>query len=278
MTFICFNEEQEIIGIKSVVIGIILIIGTMISYIPQYIVIVRNKSSEGLNFFTIGLGLFTGLLTLINHGILQWTSIICCGFLEVNQCLASQLSTGQLFIGPASLFVEYMLFLWFFENDKDEESERNFKISTYFFAGLLGTTLFFSMMGFFMYFVLHMAAEIVMGYAKILGFVSSFLTLIQWLPQIYTTWRLQDIGSLSLPMLLIQAPGSFLVVFFQISVGSDLTTWFPYVITFLSQLILVSMCLYFMFIFKWKGQKESLQLLDKPEKEENDIEIHDEDL
>jgi len=108
-------------------------------------------------------------------------------------------------------------------------------------------TVVLSALGFILYFVIKFDADMVLFYGKLIGLASSILTLTQWIPQIYTTWILQQAGSLSLPMLFIQLPGSILVIYFQIIVGSDLTTWFPYVVTFLSQGILIAMCFYFMF-------------------------------
>jgi len=149
-----------------------------------------------------------------------------------------------LFVGPASLFIEFMLFLWF-HHIKTKEDIMNFKLSVYFFQGILGMTLGFSMLGFLMYFVIHFDGSVIMSYGKVIGLLSSILTLVQWLPQIYTTWKLRHPGSLSLPMLFIQTPGSVIVIFFQITVGSDVTTWFPYVVTFISQASLIVMCFIF---------------------------------
>ncbi|KAL9063500.1 MAG: hypothetical protein Q9157_008214, partial [Trypethelium eluteriae] len=46
--------------------------------------------------------------------------------------------------------------------------------------------------------------------ADVLGLGSTLLASIQYIPQLYTTWRLQSVLSLSIPMMLIQTPGSFL--------------------------------------------------------------------
>ena len=48
--------------------------------------------------------------------------------------------------------------------------------------------------------------------AAVLGIVGTLLAAVQFLPQIYTTWQLQEIGSLSIPMMCIQTPGSFVWV------------------------------------------------------------------
>lgn len=51
-------------------------------------------------------------------------------------------------------------------------------------------------------------------------------------------------------MLLLQAPGSFLVVGFQISANSDWTSWVPYGVAGIEQLVLIGMLLW----FKWRDR------------------------
>jgi hypothetical protein len=46
-------------------------------------------------------------------------------------------------------------------------------------------------------------------WANILGITATVLAAIQYLPQIWMTWHLGHVGSLSIPMMLIQTPGSF---------------------------------------------------------------------
>jgi len=46
-------------------------------------------------------------------------------------------------------------------------------------------------------------------WAYFLGVLAAVLSIIQYLPQIWTTWKLGHVGSLSIPMMLIQTPGSF---------------------------------------------------------------------
>jgi PQ loop repeat len=47
------------------------------------------------------------------------------------------------------------------------------------------------------------------SWANFLGIFSTMLASIQYLPQIYTTYKLKKVGSLSIPMMCIQTPGSF---------------------------------------------------------------------
>lgn len=60
--------------------------------------------------------------------------------------------------------------------------------------------------------VLYLAPSYLFTLAAALGITGTILAAIQFLPQIYTTWRLQKVGSLSIPMMCIQTPGSFVWV------------------------------------------------------------------
>jgi hypothetical protein len=48
------------------------------------------------------------------------------------------------------------------------------------------------------------------AWANFLGILSAILASIQYFPQIYTTFRLRAVGSLSIPMMCIQTPGSLI--------------------------------------------------------------------
>jgi membrane associated rhomboid family serine protease len=47
------------------------------------------------------------------------------------------------------------------------------------------------------------------AYATALGVAAAALTVLQYFPQLHTTWRRKAAGSLSIPMMLIQTPGAF---------------------------------------------------------------------
>jgi hypothetical protein len=49
-------------------------------------------------------------------------------------------------------------------------------------------------------------------WAGFLGLTSAALAVIQYAPQIYTTWKLRLVGALSIPMMCIQTPGAVLMV------------------------------------------------------------------
>ena len=53
------------------------------------------------------------------------------------------------------------------------------------------------------------APQYLQSFANTLGILSTILAIIQYFPQIYTTWVLRRVASLSIPMMCIQTPGSF---------------------------------------------------------------------
>lgn len=66
----------------------------------------------------------------------------------------------------------------------------------------------------------------------------------QWAPQIVKTVRARSVGSVSMAMLAIQAPGSFLVVYFQWFLrGENVSTWISYFLAGVQQVLLLSICL-----------------------------------
>jgi uncharacterized protein with PQ loop repeat len=50
-------------------------------------------------------------------------------------------------------------------------------------------------------------------WAIFLGLSSALLAALQYAPQIVHTYRLKLVGALSIPMMLIQTPGGFIMVF-----------------------------------------------------------------
>jgi uncharacterized protein with PQ loop repeat len=85
------------------------------------------------------------------------------------------------------------------------------------------------------------------AWANILGIGAAALSMIQYLPQLWTTWHLQQVMSLSIPMMCIQTPGSFV---FSASLAIRLgiqgwSAWGVYIVTGVLQGILLAMCISF---------------------------------
>lgn len=97
-------------------------------------------------------------------------------------------------------------------------------------------------------------------WANFLGIFSTILASIQYFPQIWTTWTLKRVGSLSIPMMCIQTPGSFvwagsLAKRFGIEGWS---AWGVYLVTGCLQGSLLVMGSYFEIMSRRREKKELL--------------------
>lgn len=96
------------------------------------------------------------------------------------------------------------------------------------------------------------------SWADILGTIAGVLAAIQYIPQIYFTWKLGDLKSLSILTLVIQAPGAFLFAFsLALRVGvQGWSTWLVYIVTGLLQIVLLVMGIQFWLDKRRKRQNE----------------------
>jgi hypothetical protein len=113
-----------------------------------------------------------------------------------------------------------------------------------------------------LYFVLRRPNNL-QGWAEFLGIFATVLASIQYFPQIYTTYTLRRVGSLSIPMMCIQTPGSFL---WAASLAARLgkqgwSAWGVYMVTGCLQGALLVMAIY----FELQARKTQ-----KPDREEPD--------
>jgi len=253
---LCYEEPT----VLNIFVGVFLITGITISYIPQYVAIIRARSSDGINFGMLALSLLSAFLSGINAGVLNWPEVVCCLDLTTPQCFKNNLSTEQIFSGLICTTILYTLFLVYFktEETKDETHEtrqrrKNLAMGTY--VGVIVLSIGLSITAGVLYYNVHLRGSILQVIAKVLGLVSAVLIVVQWTPQIYTTYKMKSPGSLSVLMLILQIPGSLLVMFFQAFNHKDITIWLPYVFQFLQQSILVVMCVIFAVQDRMKKKK-----------------------
>jgi hypothetical protein len=142
-----------------------------------------------------------------------------------------------------------LLFLVFFPRNAEDTESQDTNLPTWKEAIIvLAVSLAFFVFAFLgsVIFV-YAAPSHTRGWANFLGLLATALAAIQYIPQIITTWRLQETGSLSVPMMLIQTPGSFV---FAASLAVRLgpggwSAWGLFILTGLLQGVLLGMSLRF---------------------------------
>jgi PQ loop repeat len=98
------------------------------------------------------------------------------------------------------------------------------------------------------------------SWADFLGIFSTILASIQYLPQIYTTFMLKRVGSLSIPMMCIQTPGSFVwAASLAARLGAEgWSAWGVYLVTGCLQGSLLVMGVYFELMERRRSRAEEL--------------------
>jgi len=80
--------------------------------------------------------------------------------------------------------------------------------------------------------------------AYLLGLAAACCAIVQYFPQLYRTYTSKHPGALSIPMMCIQTPGGFLLVYaLSIKPDTNWTTWISILISAVSQAILLVMCI-----------------------------------
>lgn len=148
-----------------------------------------------------------------------------------------------------------LLFLIFFPRDTEDAEDQDTSLPTWKEAILvLAVSLAFFVFAFLGSIIFAYPARAhIRGWANFLGLLGTALAAIQYIPQIRTTWRLQETGSLSVPMMCIQTPGSFV---FAASLAVRLgpagwSAWGLFILTGCLQGCLLGMSLWFL----WRDRK-----------------------
>jgi hypothetical protein len=222
------------------------------------------------------LGTVSGTASIANILTLPESTrdMACCREIGKFPCAAALLGIAQIGVQWTCFFFMYtvtltlpppcanvphsmLLFLIFFPRNPQpsELDEQDTNLPTwkeaiivlatslaFFVVALLGSIIF-----------VYAAPSHVRGWANFLGLLATALAAIQYIPQIIMTWRLQEIGSLSVPMMCIQTPGSFV---FAASLAARLgpggwSAWGLFIITGCLQGCLLAMSLYFL----WRERK-----------------------
>jgi len=229
---------------QSIVLGAVLIAGAIVSTIPQHIKIWQNKSTVGLSFLWLFLGNINQYSSVINAVVMKFPQLQACQVVGLGACTPSLLALYQL-VG-LWLFT-FPIYIWYLKfSDPSSVRKREwlmarvlFVVLVAFIVGMLGaaaiTLTVFGDCGY-----------VTLGFGYTMGILSTVMTFVQWAPQIYSTFKSKSVGSFSILMLCIQAPGSFVIIYFLIFVSHEsISTWLSYVSAATQQVVLLILLFYY---------------------------------
>lgn len=236
---------------STFLVSLFITIGILISYIPQYRIIYQTRSSYGISPYFLLLNNISGFAAMANLILLSFISLPCCGIrggLTGFECLNSQISLVQVGVQCFATFGITLCCLMFtdFERDDKEKSVylgivQSFKVILSFVVILILVLIVCYIIG---------SKQVVLAMAKFLGMFSTLTTILQYLPQLQTTYRLKKSGALSIKMMCIQFPGGLVWASTLIlKPGADWSSWLPYLSAALIQGVLLVMSVYYDYFY-----------------------------
>lgn len=256
-----FGEQQDDSTLTYIIISGLLILGMVGSYVPQFYRMIHRSSSLGFSPWFLLLGLLGSSCTFFN-GIVLYSHLLhnCTRYNTYSICLLNGLGVAQLSVGFFMFLCLFSLyFIYYPAAAKYNEQDRT-RLKPEWESSLL--VLFLAIGSIFMFtfisiLLLSLLPTVIptlqpglhpwlILWGSILGYFSALCSGIQYIPQIHKTWIIRSAGSLSIPMMGIQSPGTlFFIYVLTRRPGVHYTTWLPFVIGAILQGVVLALCIYF---------------------------------
>lgn len=251
-------------------LSIFIIIGTILSNIPFLLKIHKRKSSIGISPYFLVLSVLASICITCNIFCLQRVLFSCCRFQPAGICFSNLLGVITIFSQLIINVTMYFFFIYYYPDTHKYRDGQPYVLRQEWRHTILSLYICgaFSIVVVFISSLLlligpetspsyHSESLGITGWATFLGILSAVFSLVQYAPQLLKTWRTKTIGSLSVPALAIQAPGSFIVCYSIIErPGTNITTWIGMIVSSALQMMLLFLCLYLCYI-KRKAKKQS---------------------
>ncbi|OHT06742.1 PQ loop repeat family protein [Tritrichomonas foetus] len=232
------------------VVGYLILLGTVISLIPQIYTLIKRKSSYGLNSMTLYVTNFSQYILLFNIVCLRTSD-----FIAIQQAsFFTVLPRLMTFLNAFALWVAYLpiifLNLLYFDKEsrlvRPQESIPRERFFNRFFTVLNAAGSIVIMIIYFSLLIFTgVGSTPITTMGKFFGTATLFIGIIQYIPQFVTTCKLKDNGSFSILLLCLQAPGGTASAMFMcFGQGDHWTTWISTLSASIQQF-----CLLFLIIF-----------------------------
>ncbi|KIW01938.1 uncharacterized protein PV09_06777 [Verruconis gallopava] len=225
-------------SVPTTALALFIVVGILVSYLPQHLRIVFRRSSEGLSPYFVLLGTTSSTFAIANILTLPQSQqdIACCREISRFACMAGLLGIAQVAVQWGCFSLIMFLFLIFFPTPGPEEHVPGAPPPPTWRDALV--VVLTCVVHFVVVVIISAVFELwypnLLGsWANFLGICAALLACIQYIPQLWTTWRLQHVMSLSIPMMCIQTPGSFVfAASLAIRLGAGgWSAWGVYIVT-----------------------------------------------
>ncbi|KAL7715104.1 PQ loop repeat protein [Entamoeba marina] len=273
-----FNDVSDFdfvpdMSVVATVIGILILLGTVLSVLPQYVKLIQKRDSSGLSPFYLLIQFINQVTAVANVCITNATYIHSCPYVGYSKCLPVLISWLQAVLLSCVYLPQIFFYLAFFPNRKDWSLFKLPLICTPFVV-LFGAICYASVPLFEVF-----DGECGVGtslFGNIYGIVATICVIIQWSPQIVMTFMRKGAGALSLVMFCITAPGMIILSLYMIFITKQsVSTWLSNAASAIQQTILWILLLYYEIvmkkIFKRDLEQERLDRLANQNKEKSPL-------
>lgn len=240
----------------GIAFGMCLSMGSILTYVPQFVSIIRGKSVVGISEATLIILNMASMCLSMNSLIYSWPSFFCVTM----DCISQILAFTTITISWLAVFIYYCIFIYYkFKNMEKRVTSGISYCLTYILFIIMIVTLSLAekMEGNTYFFTI---------FEKVLGISSAVLYGLVYLPQIYTLCKAKSAGNNSVLMYALQTPGNLVLIFYLAIVNKNpITTWVTYLVTFTEQFIILCLLLYFSHLDKQK--EENMRFVKEMEEE-----------
>jgi uncharacterized protein with PQ loop repeat len=249
--FLDYDSAYEKSTVFQTLLGTGLFLGTGLSLVPQLFRVAKGRTSFGLSpIFVAGTSLGQVLIA-VNYVCLHTAHFVGIVQVSTKRSLPRMLT----FFVPFILWFAYLPVLFqvvqFYDRRRVHDGKPAPNNTFYFFTHwivMLAVSLIEIMSG-----VVYLSVGAAIGFftekmrhcGVVLGIISGSLTVVQYAPQIWKTYRLKDNGAVSLITLGIQAPGGTANTLFMIFNHDSWSTWLSLGSSAAQQWFLLGLCIYY---------------------------------
>jgi len=219
-------------NILSIIIGFLLILGTIISYGVQFHKIIINNSINGINLTSIVMGTISSSLTMYASILLNLNKL---------EDFTIKLDVSQLIIVCFCWLLYSLIYIFCIRKNKYidlyhyNEPNLNRPNNKYIYGLFFSSWIIFICFGLVSFIIPDSIIFI-----NIMFFISSFFSLLQWIPQIIESYTTSTISTLSLITLSINTCGCILTVIYQSIInGEKILLMIPYIVSAILQILII---------------------------------------
>lgn len=262
-------DDLRHVSTANFIVSILLTLGIAFSYVPQLIRIYNRRSSEGISPWFLLLAVSSGVCATCNIFLLSAPIFNCIRHGDGNddtkltfyEALASLLGLVQITL-QAVMALAVLVLCRLAPQEQDVPAET--KVVTKVCITHLTLSVLISA-----YVAINEPKNHIQFLASLMGLTAIALALVQYFPQIYTTFTLKHAGSLSIPMMCMQTPGGFVwAASLALRPGTEWSSWAPFLTAAMLQGTLLLMAVYYEYVGpKVGGMGETAPLLHEQQPE-----------